>query len=125
MRRGPGRQSCDVWHAPCFAEFGTPFFIRRNSVETKIAQKMVLAALAVSGAAFAQTQPAPAPAPEPASSLSYNVGVVTDYRYRGISQSARAPALQGGVDYADKSGWYVGTWASTIKWIKDSSFPGA
>lgn len=54
------------------------------------------------------------------STLSYNVGVVSDYRYRGISQSRLEPALQGGIDYADKSGFYVGAWGSTIKWIKDS-----
>jgi len=81
-------------------------------VELKIAQKMVLAALAVSGAAFAQTK-----APEPDYTLSYNIGVVTDYRYRGISQSRKRPALQGGIDYANKNGFYVGTWASTITWI--------
>ncbi len=52
--------------------------------------------------------------------LSYNVGVVSDYRYRGISQSRLEPAVQGGIDYADKSGFYVGAWASTIKWIKDA-----
>jgi uncharacterized protein (TIGR02001 family) len=84
-------------------------------VETKITQKMVLAALAVSGAAFAQTKP-----PEPDYTLSYNVGVVSDYRYRGISQSRPKPALQGGIDFAHKSGFYLGTWASTIKWIKDA-----
>jgi uncharacterized protein (TIGR02001 family) len=94
----------------------------------KLVQKLMFAAAALAGVAQVQAQtaaPAPAPAPEPASSLSYNIGVVTEYRYRGISQSARQPALQGGIDYADKSGWYVGTWASTIKWVKDSSLPGA
>jgi uncharacterized protein (TIGR02001 family) len=84
-------------------------------VELNLTRKMILAALAVSGAAFAQTK-----APEPDYTLSYNVGVVSDYRYRGISQSRLKPALQGGVDYARKSGLYVGTWASTIKWIKDA-----
>ena len=84
-------------------------------MELKIAQKMVLAALAVSGAAFAQTK-----APEPDYTLSYNVGVVSDYRYRGLSQSARKPALQGGIDFSHKSGFYLGTWASTIRWIKDA-----
>jgi uncharacterized protein (TIGR02001 family) len=84
-------------------------------VEMKIAQKMALAALALSGAAFAQTK-----APEPDYTLSYNIGVVTDYRYRGISQSRLKPALQGGVDFAHKSGFYVGAWASSIKWIKDT-----
>jgi uncharacterized protein (TIGR02001 family) len=73
---------------------------------------IALALGSVSGLAQAQ-----AAAPE--SSLSFNVGVTSDYRYRGISQSRLQPALQGGVDYADKSGFYVGAWGSTIKWIKD------
>jgi len=67
----------------------------------------------VSGLAQAQ-----AAAPE--SSLSFNVGAVSDYRYRGLSQSRLQPALQGGVNYADKSGFYVGAWGSSIKFIKDS-----
>lgn len=61
-----------------------------------------------------------APAAEPESTLSFNAGVVSDYRYRGLSQSRLKPALQGGVDYADKSGFYVGAWGSSIKWIKDA-----
>jgi uncharacterized protein (TIGR02001 family) len=74
-----------------------------------------LIALAVSSlASVAQAQTAPE------STLSFNAGVVSDYRYRGISQSRLNPALQGGVDYADKSGLYVGAWGSTIKWIKDA-----
>lgn len=78
----------------------------------------LLATLAFSGAAFAQATP-PA-APEPDYTLSFNVGAVTDYRYRGISQTRKKPALQGGADFAHKSGFYLGTWASTIKWIKDA-----
>ncbi|WP_298596431.1 TorF family putative porin, partial [uncultured Limnohabitans sp.] len=74
---------------------------------------IALALGSVSGLAQAQ-----AVAPE--SSLSFNVGAVSDYRYRGISQSRLKPALQGGVDYADKSGFYVGAWGSSIKWIKDA-----
>ena len=73
---------------------------------------IALALGSVSGLAQAQ-----AAAPE--SSLSFNVGAVSDYRYRGISQSRLKPAVQGGFDYADKSGFYVGAWASGIKWIKD------
>lgn len=57
---------------------------------------------------------------EDASPLSFNVSVASDYRYRGISQTRLKPALQGGADYAFSNGFYVGTWASTIKWIKDS-----
>ena len=85
----------------------------------KLKLAVLMSTLAASGAVMAQAK-----APEPDYTLSYNVGVVTDYRYRGISQSAKKPALQGGVDWAHKNGAYLGAWASTIRWIKDSSVPG-
>ena len=66
-------------------------------------------------AAFAAPAFAEEAAP-PANPLSFNVGVVTDYIFRGISQSQHQPAVQGGIDYAHSSGLYVGTWASTIEW---------
>jgi uncharacterized protein (TIGR02001 family) len=77
---------------------------------------VLLTTLAASGAVMAQAQPA---APAPDYTLSFNVGAVSDYRYRGISQTRLRPALQGGADFAHSSGFYIGTWASTIKWIKD------
>jgi len=80
----------------------------------KLKSKLLLALLATSSAAFAQTAPA---APE----VTYNVGVVSQYRYRGLAQTKGQPALQGGVDYANASGYYLGAWASQIKWIEDSS----
>jgi uncharacterized protein (TIGR02001 family) len=76
---------------------------------------LFLSTLALSGAALAQAK-----APEPDYTLSYNVGVVSDYRYRGISQTRLDPALQGGVDFAHKNGFYLGTWLSSIRWIKDA-----
>lgn len=79
----------------------------------KIVTPLMLAlSLAGAGSAFAQA------APE--SSLTLNVGAVNEYRYRGISQTRFDPALQGGADYADKSGFYVGVWGSGIKWVKDA-----
>ncbi len=81
----------------------------------KLKSKLLLAVLATSSAAFAQTAPA---APE--SAIAYNVGVVSEYRYRGLAQTKGDPALQGGVDYTGANGFYAGAWASTIKWIKDS-----
>jgi len=51
--------------------------------------------------------------------VAFNAGLVTDYRYRGISQSRLKPALQGGADYT-AGAFYLGTWASTIKWVKDA-----
>ncbi|MBQ0929146.1 TorF family putative porin [Ideonella sp. 4Y16] len=56
---------------------------------------------------------------EEASPLSFNVSLTSDYRYRGISQTRVKPALQGGMDFAGPNGLYLGTWASTIKWVKD------
>ncbi len=63
-------------------------------------------------------------AEEAASPLSFNVSLTSDYRYRGLSQSRLNPALQGGADYAFSNGFYIGTWASTIKWIKDAPYNG-
>jgi uncharacterized protein (TIGR02001 family) len=45
--------------------------------------------------------------------LSGNIGVVSEYLFRGLEQSGGA-AVQGGLDYSSESGFYVGTWASTI-----------
>ena len=85
----------------------------------KLKATVLLSSLVLSGTVLAQAK-----APEPDYTLSYNVGAVTEYRYRGISQSAKKPALQGGIDFAHKSGFYLGTWGSTIRWIKDSSSNG-
>lgn len=74
--------------------------------------------------ALAAATLAPACADE-ASPLSFNIGAASDYRYRGIAQTRFKPALQGGVDYADPSGFYVGSWASTVKWIKDGGGDGS
>lgn len=40
--------------------------------------------------------------------------LTNDYDFRGVSQSAKDPALQGSVDFAASSGWYVGAWASNV-----------
>jgi uncharacterized protein (TIGR02001 family) len=68
----------------------------------------------LAGAAMAQTA-----APEPDYTLSYNVGATSDYRFRGIAQTSFDPALQAGVDFAHKSGFYLGAWGSNVSWIKD------
>ena len=55
----------------------------------------------------------------PHSPFSFSLGVVSDYRVRGISQSAYKSALQGSIDYAHESGLYVGAFGSNVRWIKD------
>lgn len=51
--------------------------------------------------------------------LTSNVSLVSDYLYRGISQSGQKPAIQGGFDYAHSSGFYAGMWGSSISWLSD------
>jgi uncharacterized protein (TIGR02001 family) len=58
----------------------------------------------------------------PADPLSFNVGVVSDYVFRGISQSQHQAAVQAGVDYAHSSGLYVGAWTSTIEWVNRKTY---
>ena len=91
-------------------------------------RKLIMSA-AVAGAfavstAFAQT-PAPAAPAAPASPLSFNVGVTSDYLFRGVSQTHGRPAIQGGIDYAHPSGFYIGAWASSITWVKDWTGKGS
>ena len=43
----------------------------------------------------------------------YNVAVVSNYMFRGISQTDNHGALQGGVDYKDAGGLYAGVWGTT------------
>jgi uncharacterized protein (TIGR02001 family) len=76
---------------------------------------VTLAAL-TSGAATSALAADPK-SPEPDYTLSANVGLFSDYRFRGVSQSGNKPALQGGFDFAHKSGFYAGNWNSSINWI--------
>lgn len=51
--------------------------------------------------------------------FSANVGLFTDYTFRGISQTTEKPAIQGGIDYSIDTGMsgiglYLGTWASNV-----------
>ena len=66
----------------------------------------------VAGAALAATMTMSASVAQ--AGWSANVGFVTDYRFRGVSQNDESIALQGGFDYAWDNGFYVGVWASSI-----------
>jgi uncharacterized protein (TIGR02001 family) len=82
-----------------------------------IALRRVLVGLLLAAtAAPALAQAEPAPELEAAGSgieLSANLGIVSDYRFRGVSLSDRDPALQGGVDI-EGAHFFAGAWASTI-----------
>lgn len=47
-------------------------------------------------------------------SVSGNAAVVSDYRFRGISLSDGDFAIQGGIDISHESGFYIGTWGSSL-----------
>jgi uncharacterized protein (TIGR02001 family) len=55
--------------------------------------------------------------------LSANADITTNYVWRGLTQSDESLALQGGLDFADKSGVYAGIWASTVKFEYVSVLP--
>jgi len=59
-------------------------------------------------------------APESPHSFSYNIGLYSQYMFRGLTQTGEEPALQGGVDYTHSSGFYAGAWASNISWLEDA-----
>ena len=83
-------------------------------------KKLILAAAIA--ASFAANFAFAEEAPKPDNEVSFNAAVSSDYRYRGISQTRLQPALSGGADYVNNpSGFYAGTWLSTIKWISDTN----
>jgi len=51
--------------------------------------------------------------------FSSNVSLVSDYLYRGISQTGTNPAIQGGFDLSHASGLYAGVWGSSISTLGD------
>ncbi|MBX2848245.1 MAG: TorF family putative porin [Acidiferrobacterales bacterium] len=54
-------------------------------------------------------------APTAQAEITANVALTTDYVWRGVSQNTdESPALQGGFDFADESGFYAGVWASNV-----------
>jgi uncharacterized protein (TIGR02001 family) len=82
-------------------------------------RKSVLSAAAAAALSFAALVAAQAPAPAP---VTANVGVASDYRFRGLTQTMKRPALQGGFDFAHSSGLYLGNWNSNVS---SAIFPNA
>jgi len=69
---------------------------------------LAAASLLVATPAVAQTE-------EPAEfEVAGSVALVSDYRFRGVSQTDKEMAVQGGVSVTHKSGLYVGTWGSNL-----------
>ncbi len=77
------------------------------------------AALAEEAAPVAEAVAAAPAEPVSPHSVTFNLGIYSEYMFRGVSLSD-GPALQGGIDYAHSSGFYAGTWFSNI----DKEFTG-
>lgn len=52
------------------------------------------------------------------------ISVYSEYEYRGIAQTAEKPALQFNLDYSHASGFYLGTFITNIKWLKEAAKAG-
>jgi uncharacterized protein (TIGR02001 family) len=77
-----------------------------------ISTSLVLLALAGTAAHAADT---------PSLTTTANVNLVSDYRFRGITQTWGKPAVQGGADLVWANGFYLGTWASNVS---GNTYPG-
>ena len=74
----------------------------------KIALAAAAATVALSGAAMAEDL-----------KLSYNVGIASDYVFRGVSNTQEDPQIFGGVDASYGMG-YFGVWASNVDFGTDN-----
>lgn len=81
--------------------------MRKNLIAAAIASLSLPSLVLAQSAAPTETQASPHTVPG-------NVAFVSDYRFRGISQTFGLPAIQGGFDYAHASGLYAGIWASNV-----------
>ena len=73
----------------------------------KLALCAAVASTALGTAAMAQDDSAP--------TFAFNVGATSDYLFRGLSQTAKDPAVFGGVDMTAGL-FYAGAWASNVDW---------
>jgi len=74
-------------------------------------RKTVIATALAAAAALPGLASAQATSPH---SVAGNMSIVSDYRFRGISQTFVQPAIQGGIDYSHSSGFYLGNWNSNV-----------
>ncbi len=73
---------------------------QRTATACAIASILAIGGLGVSGQAMAE--------------VSANIGITSNYVFRGLTESDDDAAVQGGVDYNHASGLYLGTWVSSL-----------
>lgn len=96
-----------------------------------------LGVLALASATPALADPVPAPAPQDATAgggdtappkaitISGGATLVSDYRFRGISQTNLQPAIQGSITLTHISGFYVSVWSSSTSGYVTQSGTGS
>lgn len=82
----------------------------------RLFSKSALAVLTLLSSTVVCSQPV---SPEPNYTISSNLGAVSDYRFRGLTQTSYNPSVQGGLDFSHKNGIYAGIWSSEVQWIKN------
>jgi uncharacterized protein (TIGR02001 family) len=90
-----------------------PIIARKIAMLTSI--RGLLAASLIAGSVLTAA-PAFADETDPPSAITVtgNVALVTDYRFRGLSQTSGEPAIQGGINVNHSSGIYAGVWSSSL-----------
>lgn len=86
---------------------------------SKLKNIAILTSLATIG--FASASAIAADAPASPHTLTANVGLYSQYVFRGLTQTNEDPALQGGFDYSHSSGFYLGVWGSNVSWLKENA----
>jgi len=55
-------------------------------------------------------------------SISTNLGITSNYIWRGVTQSDDGISVSAGADYANDSGFYAGTWTASVDFNDDTNF---
>ena len=84
-----------------------------HTMKTTFLHRYTLVAVAVSSLGFSTHSVAQATA---------NASVTNNYIWRGLTQTTNEAAVQGGLDYAHESGFYVGTWVSNVQYAADDVY---
>ena len=77
-------------------------------------RKTVIASALFAASVLPSLAAAQTAAPADDYTITGNVSLINDYRFRGITQTMKKPALQGGFDFSHASGFYLGNWNSNV-----------
>ncbi len=89
-------------------------------LRTTTLSKSLLVSISLTSATLLAAPSATAQDKNPPISISANVNLTNDYRFRGVSLSNKDFAIQGGFNIAHESGFYLGTWGSSIESYNES-----